>query len=294
MRALYQPVFSFEVLHSYFSNGRCNYLEFIPTNETKGLMANGGLIYAAFDDQLNIVLDKHRIDALLLILKDNDGALMLDFKVFTNSNLGSCSQLPLHSLETQLHFSYQYPSSNFSKNNNSIIIHQGKWVSEADYVNHSTIACSGLLASKKDVMNNFSFSLSLMLTEKMINDMSNGGTFECESLAICFQAPVNIWKYYVMSPQIYSELFIVDVNNNITFESKGSQLMSNGDMAMTFMSKTPLNVVQRSNYHFQLRSKNENITTTLVKRLPVAAVSNILKSIVNGNATAISEIYVNY
>lgn len=296
MNTSYRQVFNFEVLHQYFSNGRCENLQFIPSNNTLDIMSNGGIIFSVSNGQLRIAIDQGYIATLRLMLADNEGELTLGFKVFNDDKINQYHQLQLVDPKTQLHFSYTYLSSSLAKNTNFLISNQDQWVTDNDFIHREKIRTPELLSSKKDAINNFFFSVNLIITANMLDDIDNFNAFEYQRLAVQFKAPQNIWKYYVPCPKFYSGLFIVDLDNTITFEPLGIEIMPNGQQAITYISDAPLNVIQHSDYRFQLKSDDDSgdRAKILINRLPVAAVTNFYMDIINETPTVISEIYVNF
>ncbi len=287
---LYYPLLELNVNHTYFSGGRCNYLKFIPTDNSVYLMNNAGLLYKSYYYGLTINADKNNIDTLKLFAKDIDNPFELQFKVYcTDPNFINYTYPNPFNEGGMLYFQ-QIMDGNSQGNEN--IIHSGAWVSENDIASTRFLNEKGLINSR-DKIDPPCFIFSVVITEKAIIDFAKE-QFVASRFHIKFQAKSNIWKYYLMTDESNHQVRIVDIGDEIIFESLGIEDLGMNKHAMTFQSETALSMYEKSHYHFQLMSKKENSSQVLINRLPVAKVSQGNQKVINGKAVSLSEIYINF
>lgn len=86
---------------------------------------------------------------------------------------------------------------------------------------------------------------------------------------------------------------VADLDNTIEFESSGSEVLADQRTAITFKSKVPLPMRERSEYRFQLREKGPGSGKVLIRRLPVASAAQIGVERTEGQTTLVSEMYIN-
>jgi hypothetical protein len=108
-----------------------------------------------------------------------------------------------------------------------------------------------------------------------------------------FAAPSTYWKYYLLGKLSTRQLSIVDLDGHTDFEPLGQTTLNSAQPALAFRSTAPIALRQHSGCRFQLRERGAGGERVLFKRLPVAGTGQLSREIINGDAFAVSEIYLN-
>ncbi|MFT4925257.1 MAG: hypothetical protein ACI8WB_001349 [Phenylobacterium sp.] len=294
----YQPFFSLNVSHSYFTDKVCQALEFVPSDATVRLMKNAGVIVRPRRGGINVIADHSNIDALTLFAKDSDDPFELQFKVFNHDphfiNYTEPAVFNAQGLLCfQLEFGAVQPHTSSALLPPVVKLHQGEWVDEDDFMPLSSLKEQGLV-DRKDWVNRPCFIVSIRVGPGAIDDFCAAITPPV--FAIRFQTKQTFWKYYVtrITPSPDPQICVVDLDDNIGFEANGQETLPGGQQAMTFTTKSALGLQQKTPYRFQLRSAQGNGSKVLIKRLPVAAVGQQYQAVIDGQNAALSEIYIHY
>ena len=79
----YMPLFSIEVEHGFFMDGRCQHLEFVPSPQTRQVIRNVGLLARFLENSIHVFYDRSNIEGLRLYASSAERPLSLSFKVFS-------------------------------------------------------------------------------------------------------------------------------------------------------------------------------------------------------------------
>jgi len=110
-------------------------------------------------------------------------------------------------------------------------------------------------------------------------------------LQLRFQARRTVWKYCPLGDWSGEPLQVVDLGRDIEFGPAEPEPLDDGLQALAIRSATGISLQERAPQRFQLRTRG-GIEKVLVKRLPVAGVSQFSRETIAGVPTLVSEIYV--
>ncbi len=286
----YQHFLDLNVNHSYFTDQRCKHLKFVPTENCAKVMNNAGLIHRSGQSGYSILADQNKLDVLMMFADDTDTPFELHFKAYnTDVNFINYTQPTIDYEKGIFYFRHVFSEQSQTRD---IKIHQKEWVNESDIAPNNFLKERALLNST-DKLKPPCFVVSILITPQAIKDFS-GTKYASPRFQIKFQAQANIWKYYLMSPESNSDVCIVDLDDKISFESMGVETIDSNKQAIIFQTKTVLNLLEKSNYHFQLKTKGENFNKVLINRLPVARVNQNYQAVIDGKMVSLSEIYINF
>ncbi|WP_286267420.1 hypothetical protein [Thalassotalea atypica] len=134
----------------------------------------------------------------------------------------------------------------------------------------------------------FCFYLSDVLLQLNQNQESDHGL----NYTIGFEPRQNIWKYLIFGAEKYQGITIKDLDNNVNFQFEGSETVG-GKTSLVYTSKEPVKLKENTNQRFQLKAEVNEIETILIKRLPLASITQVNSKTLNGKQTVVSEIFVN-
>lgn len=284
----YKALFDLHAQHAYFSDQRCKQLSFVATENSVKVMQNSGLIFQANQNVLNIQADQNNSETLMLFAQDLDDPFELQFKVYC-SDLNFTGYTEPNAIDEKGIFYFEQRLNGQSQVRDATV-HKEEWANKKDLYSVKALKEQGLLNSK-DKLNPPCFIFSMVITEQAIKAFLLS-SYVAPRFQIKFQAPKNIWKYYLMTAEDH-QFNISDIDANVEFEPLGIENLTQHKKAIMFQSKTALNMHEKSNYHFQLVSTAESFSKVLINRLPVAKISQGYKKIIDGKAVSLSEIYIN-
>jgi hypothetical protein len=299
--SVYKPFFQLTIKHNYFVDGLCHQLDFVAIEKTCRLMKNANLIVRSNSAGMNIFADLDQADTLALFTQDEEEPFELEFKVFcTDPYFSNYTDIPVLRSSNVKQAALFFFEHDFIEQDiletpaiaepNPIKLHQEKFVSESDLLMVSTLRKRGLV-SHTDVQNKLCFVVKINIKHSAIKYFITGK--HSPNFVIDFQAKSTIWKYYVMGLPLNEQVFITDLDEKINFKAAGEELLPGGKQAFTFQSDRTLVLQARSHYRFQLKIAQRNGSKVLIKQLPVASASQLYQVIIDGNKSALSEIYVN-
>ena len=128
------------------------------------------------------------------------------------------------------------------------------------------------------------------------------------SYLLRFGSRQSVWRYYLCGDNFAAALRIRDLTQSGAsqtteqataqaiepFVQQADVTLANGRSAKVFDSTKPLALAQQSPYRFALVSQDNQSEKILIKRLPVAAAGQCGMAVVNGVASNVAEIYLNY
>ncbi|MCA7000263.1 hypothetical protein [Dickeya solani] len=85
-------------------------------------------------------------------------------------------------------------------------------------------------------------------------------------LIVPFHSQRRRWKYLFTAPYVNTQSRIQDSRQDNQFDYLGTEILANGQGALAFISRQPLKMQKKSDYHFQLYQENK----ILIDPLPVA------------------------
>lgn len=287
----FRPLFSIKVEHGFFQSGLCDCLEFVPTEASRKIIQNSGLLMRATQGGFCVDYDDTRLEALQLYAEEPDQPLALEFKVFSRHPEFKTYTEPFAGVEQGcLYFSNE---SNQDISDGASTLHHQRYVSKMDLAPLDSAQLKGKLSQKER-------HIPPIAVLKITADASKNGFLDeqlqprFKSYGIHFQSRETIWKYFLLSKSASDSTYIEDPDNRIEFEPSGTATLADQRIAKTFRSKQSIPLQERFEHcSFQLKEKAPGGSKVIVKRLPVARVNQTGKEVVAEHGIVVSEIFVN-
>ncbi|MGM3192759.1 hypothetical protein ACS25B_17880 [Dickeya dadantii subsp. dieffenbachiae] len=108
-------------------------------------------------------------------------------------------------------------------------------------------------------------------------------------LIVPFRSQRRRWKYLFTAPYVNTQSRIQDSRQDNQFDYLGTEILANGQGARAFISRQPLKMQKKSDYHFQLYQENK----ILIDPLPVATPLSQCRLKTEKTSEIVSEIIVN-
>lgn len=105
-------------------------------------------------------------------------------------------------------------------------------------------------------------------------------------------ARATVWRYWLLGDWSEDPLQVVDPTQQIRFTDPQPEQLVDGRMVLSSRSESGIELRQRSDERFQLRSRSAAAERVLVKRLPVAGADHFARETIHGVPALVSEIYV--
>ncbi len=277
----YLPLFMLSVEHEFFPGDVCSALDFVPTPQSEVLLKKASLLTRSTSNSVHVFYDADQAESLDLYTGNPEEPFDLQYRVFSKDLFfKNYSEAVSYKENAILYFD----SANAQQDEEGCYrLHAADSVSESDLLLLDSPLLNDIL-SKKD---------RLVCPLFIVNiGISNSGD-RAKKYTLKFKARETIWKYYLLGNMARKDSYITDLSNKTEFEFTGSESLLDKKVALTFRSKTPIPLRERLDCRFQLKEKGPGNGKILIKRLPVAAATQISKESINGKESVISEIYVN-
>ncbi|WES89487.1 hypothetical protein [Dickeya fangzhongdai] len=108
-------------------------------------------------------------------------------------------------------------------------------------------------------------------------------------LIVPFLSQRRRWKYLFTAPYVNAQSRIQDSRQDNQFDYLGTETLANGKSAQAFISREPLKMQKKSDYHFQLYQEKK----LLIDPLPVATPLSQCRLKIEKTSEVVSEIIVN-
>lgn len=287
----FKLLFSISVDHLFFSDRVCKDLEFIPTDSCKKIIKKTGVIVRKDIKGIQIFYDETKTDVLLLYADDLHDPLNFCFKVYSKDPCFlNYTDLPPLKEDSILNLDNTRVEN---KSSGEITLNQGKYVSKKDIEKISSQSIKQIL-SRRDRLIKPLFVLNISAKNKNIYLFDKQMKVLPKRYIIKFKNRKTYWKYYLLNELNKEDLYINDLNHKIEFEKLHDEDLPGHGSVLVFKSKIPIPLLEKSDYHFQLKEKNQGNGKVLIKRLAVASAHQIFKEKKRNSKTAVSEIFVNY
>lgn len=287
----FRQLCSISVTHTYFADGRCRNLLFVPTHGTAHLIAKAGLLTKQSDSGMRILLESDGFDTLRQRIADPDEPSALVFKVFTGDRDFSYYTEPgIFSEEALLYFDSRRGVA--TGTTGAIRLHAGDYVTELDF-ERLDAPLFGEILDKRDRLVRPAFVVSIDLAMALDAFADASATNRSNECIVAFKARETFWRYYLLGEMQKRDACIVDRNNGYAFDSMGEESLPDGRTALVFVSQQRIPVQENSDCFFQLKEKGANGGKMLIRRLPVATPHQFGKELIHGQEAAVSNIYIN-
>ena len=289
----YQTLLSVAVEHSYNSSGVCPSLNFYPTDRTRTLFANAGLLSRETIDGIQIVYDQDRIEALEMYALDQDEPLSFDFKISSSDPDFKSYTEPYTGAEGEI----LYFDNRAIVGPGQQVISDSEFVSDKDFRQPGSDELKDLLTQKERLIPP-EFVLRIFAHNNKGSLLKQWLGKPPTIYSIRFNSRQRYWKYYLLGKIIRADntnngFRIVDPDNKVEFETTGEERLPNQSIAYTFRSMQQIPLYEQYPYRFQLRQKGKAGETTVIPRLPVASVKQFGKDAMAEQEIIVSEIYIN-
>jgi hypothetical protein len=287
----YLPLFSFAVEHTFFSSGTRADLDVLPTLKSSVILKNSGLLSRKTVNGVSIFYDQSRVEALQLYIADRDEPLRFEFKVFSNNKSFDLYTEPTPTQpDAILHFDTNTVTVDQS---GRLRLHEQDYVSQKDFAPLTAPLFNDLL-SPKDRLVKPTLTVTIHGKDLGIHPPDKFHEMVSKHYYVSFKTREVVWKYYLLGDIGKTSAYIADLNNETEFESAGEAVLPDHRTALTFRSKGPIPLRDRSHYRFQLKDRGSGGSKVLIQRLPVASPDQFYLDMIDGEEVMVSEIYINY
>lgn len=285
----YQALLNIAVEHSFYTNGACSCLNFHPTEKTRRIFENAGLLHKKTANGIQVVYDETRLEALQLYAEDQEEPLCFEFKVYSSDPEFKSYTKPFADMaEGILYF-----------DNRATIAGEGKLsLSASEYVSKNDLKKPDS-NELKDIISQKDRLLPPMFVVKIFAESEQGSQLEqwlkptLTTYSIAFNARQTFWKYYLLGKMARESLYIFDPENQVEFEALGETSLPDQRVAFTFRSKQSIPLNEHYDFRFQLKEEGQGGENVLINRLPVACITQTGKEVVAEQGMVVSEIYIN-
>lgn len=237
----YSPLFSIEVEHTFFSNGRWAGLDFIPAPHTLQFVEKTGLLIRFLQNGVRVFYDQGKSEVLRDCLADPEESGQMTFKAFAREkSLRAFTDLSIPEKDGILFFDNQ--NGGIDKNRR-IRLHTMPYVSAVDFEKWDSPRLVDNL-SRRDRFLRPKFITSIKLGEKELSQLGTAPAEVFRQYYLKFQTKATFWKYYLMGSLTEKEAYIADLKQEADFEPASQEKLPGNRMASTFRSKQriPLNL----------------------------------------------------
>ncbi|MCP5244474.1 MAG: hypothetical protein H6937_00295 [Burkholderiales bacterium] len=282
----YQLLFSVTVEHMYFTDHACKSLEFVPTHATAHLFRQSGLLSRISENRLSVFFEDDKLDTLQLYAQDD---FAFSYKVFSRDSNFSKYTLPaIQPDDAILYFDNQ--SLNSDKDGR-YLLHDGAYVSEADYVELNAPVVTDCFESRDyHVKPSFIVHIAIQKDSQLLS--LDQGNRQLRQFFISFASNKTVWKYYFVGDLARRNLYIADLDNKIQFEEIGNAVLPGNRTAKMLQSTQAIQMLEQPQQRLQLKESLELRDKVLINRLPNASIHQINGEVINGKIESVSEVYV--
>ncbi|WP_215395580.1 hypothetical protein [Rheinheimera oceanensis] len=278
----YLPLCNIVLQHQYFSDGLAQSLRLVPAVQTQRQLQNARLLLKATKQGAVLLLDTSRRDITIACCEP---VLTLYFLLYSADPLFGSYSLPLLQPQQLLYCD----NRTLVPDDAALRLHTKPELGSAEIINADDARLAGVLPTKGKTLP--VMLLALDITALHIAQLTADNAI---SYLLRFGCRQNIWRYYLCGSAFAQPLRIQDMAQQTRFIQQNDTRLANGRVAQVFDSAQPLKLQQFSPYRFQLITTVHGSEKILIKRLPVAVAGQIDKAVVNGVASNVSEIYLNY
>lgn len=312
--ANYQTLIRIAVEHDYHANGICPCLNFIPTNETRKIFENAGLLSKETASGVQIAYDESRLDALRLYAEDEQEPLCFTFKVYsTDRHFRSYSEpfvngeKPEEKVEQILYFDNRATRgvntklSVLESVSNADFKHLDEFKHNRNYKFDAAEKEEPDVDNLKDILSQKDHLLPPEFVLRIFAANKNGPLLdrwlkpEPTVYSIVFKSRKRYWQYYLLGKMAQKDCYVTDVEQKIEFEATSEVSLSDQRVASTFRSRQSIPLSEYYGYRFQLKERNINGDKDIIviNQLPVASMQQVGIVASGTQAGLAAEIYIN-
>lgn len=278
----YLPLCNIVIQHQYFNDGLAQSLRLTAAVPTQRQLQNAQLLLKPTKQGAVLLLDTSRRDIAAACCEP---VLTLYFLLYSDDPLFSSYSLPQLQPQQLLYCD----NREAIPDNTALRLHSGPELGSTEIISADDASLAGILPPKGKTLP--VMLLALDITALHIAQLTADNTL---SYLLRFGSRQSVWRYYLCGTAFAQPLRIQDMAQQTQFIQQDDTCLANGRVAQVFDSTQPLKLQQFSPYRFQLITTVHGSEKILIKRLPVAVAGQIDKAVVNGVASHVSEIYLNY
>lgn len=285
----YQTLLRIAIEHNFYANGSCSCLNFYPTDKTRYIFANTGLLLKKTPDGIQIIYDKTRLEALRLYAEDPQERLCFEFKIYsTDPHFRSYTEPAIEITEAILYFDNRVTKTGTGKIN----LNKSEYVSGSDLKKPDSNELKDMISQNERL-------LPPVFVVKIFAENEQGSLLDqwleptLTSYTLAFNARQTLWKYYLLGKMAKESSYIVDPDNRVEFETLGKAFLSDHRVAFTFRTKQSIPLNEHYAFRFQLKENGPAGENVIINRLPYACVTNTGKDVLADQGVLVSEIYIN-
>ncbi|MBU2115095.1 MAG: hypothetical protein KKE94_15125 [Gammaproteobacteria bacterium] len=297
----YLPLCYLQLQHNYFSSGYLQQASLVPDADCARKLHNAQLIFKATKQGAMLLLDSSRRDIAAACFAS---PVKLHFLLYS-SDAQFCNYSEPVLQQGQLLYCDTGAATAVQQGvqQGMQCLHQATELGTAEIISSTdskVIALTELQQRPLPVL-----VLALSITEQDITQLDASSA---KHYLLRFGSRRSIWRYYLCGDNFAAALGIRDLTPGSAaqateqataqaiepFVQQADVTLANGRSAKVFDSTKPLALAQQSPYRFALVSQSGGSEKILIKRLPVAAAGQCGMAVVNGVASNVAEIYLNY
>lgn len=282
--ASYQPLFSVSVGHRYFSDGVWKGLDFIPEPGTSRIIGGVNALVKNGANGIEVFYDADKLHTLRLYADEANGRARFSFGVFARDRSFWNYTVPsVRKDGAVLYFSNGGTGGDAAGATASLS--KDGFVSEKDFVDIGTLAAGGVFCGSERRRPDFMVDI--------FSDPAADGGLAARDYVVNFNARQSYLKYHLLGAMNRNNLFIVDLDNQVEFESCGDHVLPGNRPCKVFRSKSPVPILEKPTVRFQLKEQGQGTGKVLIKRLPAASESRLGMELIDGRREIVAESFIN-
>lgn len=293
----YLPLCYLQLQHNYFTSGYLQQASLVPDADCARKLHNAQLIFKATKQGAMLLLDSSRRDIAAACFAS---PVKLHFLLYSHdAQFGNYSEPVLK----QGQLLYCDTSAATEDEQGMQRLHQAAELGSAEIISSTDSKVAVLAELQQRPLPVLVLALSITAQDITQLDASSA-----QHYLLRFGSRRSIWRYYLCGDNFAATLGIRDLTSGSAaqateqataqamapFVQQADVTLANGRSAKVFDSTKPLALAQQSPYRFALVSQDNQSEKILIKRLPVAAAGQCGMAVVNGVASNVAEIYLNY
>lgn len=285
---LHRPLLEIDVRHGFYADGACPGLRLVPAQATRAMIARSGGVVRATARGIELWLDERSVADWFA--EDPDDALV--WLVFCDdAGLTNCTANLGRPREELSYF--DAGNAQLDTPTGYWRLHELHWAA-APEVRSAAVACGDAALDLAALRDN---PLALVRIPKRA---AASGALDSMRYVIRFAPRETVWKYCFVGDWPEPTLRVVDLAQQVSFESVQPHRLADGRTAITFRSNGPIALQELPRERFQLNSRGGDSRDegrarperVIVKRLPAAAPRHFSREVIDGVPALVSEIFV--
>lgn len=285
----YKSLLNIVVEHGFYSSGACSCLNFHPTEQTRRIFENAGLLQRKASHGIQIVYDESRLEALKLYAQDRQEPLCFEFKVYSSDPQFRSYTEPFSDMANGIIY---LDNRAITAAEGNISLSAFEYVSKADLKKTDSDELKNIIHHKDRLLPPL-FVLKIFAETERFSHIEQWLEPDLTSYSIVFNARQTFWKYYLLGNMARKSSYIFDPDHQVEFDTLGETSLPDQRVALTFRSKQSIPLNEHYDFRFQLKERAPGGGNVLINRLPVACITQTGREVVTEQRMVVSEIYIN-